>query len=425
MEVVVIVSRWVLRVAILVLLSSFIDAHAKNPPNILLIVSDDQAWGDFGFMGHEVVETPCLDKLAAESAVFINGYVPTSLCRASLASILTGQYPHQHKICSNDPPQGVEREKMLPFLQNTDAIPRLLQRKGYRSLQTGKFWEGHFKNGGFTHGMTTKGRHGEEGLAIGRETLKPIYDFIDSTTDAPFFIWYAPMLPHDPHTPPDRLLQKYVVEGRNLKQAKYWAMCEWFDETCGEILDHLEQKGLAENTLVAFIVDNGWIQETGDVRTTRGWFAPRSKSSPYEGGVRTPVMLRLPGVIPPGVHSDLVSSIDLMPTLLGLAGIETPPDRPGLDLLPVAKGAAPLDRTAVFGEIFTHDAVDLDRPASGLTHLWMREGDWKIIQTVGPEPTFELYNLANDPHEEVDLAGSHPGKVAELREKLSDWSDWR
>src|SRR5687768_4118292 len=206
-------------------------SHAASPaapsPNIVLIIGDDQAWTDFSFMGHEVIKTPRIDQLAKESAVFPNGYVPTSLCRASLATLLTGLYGHQHKICCNDPPEGVDRSAMLPFLKNAPTVPRLLGERGYRSLQTGKFWEGHFSNGGFTHGMTTKGRHGDEGLAIGRQTMQPIYDFIEQEGDKPFFLWYAPMLPHEPHNPPERILQKYRAEGRSEKLAKYWAMCEW------------------------------------------------------------------------------------------------------------------------------------------------------------------------------------------------------
>src|SRR5262245_863586 len=280
---------------VLALLSAPAPAAEPPPPNVLMIVGDDQGWGDFGFMGHEVIRTPHLDKLAAESAVFPHGYVPTSLCRASLATLLTGLYAHQHKICCNDPPDGVDRGAMHPFIKSAPAVPRLLAEVGYRCLQTGKFWEGHYENAGFTSGMTTKGRHGDEGLVIGRQTMKPIYDFIEAKSDKPFFLWYAPMMPHEPHNPPERLLKKYAVEGRNLKLAKYYAMCEWTDETVGELLAYLDKKGLKENTLVVFVVDNGWIQETGEVRTTRSNFAPKSKLSPYDGGVRTPVLLRRPG----------------------------------------------------------------------------------------------------------------------------------
>src|SRR5438876_2547853 len=105
----------------LILLTSPILAETK--PNVVLIVADDQGWTDFGFMGHKVIRTPHLDKLASEGAVFPNGYVPTSLCRASLATLLTGLYAHQHRICCNDPPEGVDRSAMLPFLRNALTLP--------------------------------------------------------------------------------------------------------------------------------------------------------------------------------------------------------------------------------------------------------------------------------------------------------------
>ena len=396
--------------------------RSAERPNVVLIVADDQGWTDFGFMGHKVIRTPHLDRLAAQSAVFPNGYVPTSLCRASLASILTGLYGHQHKICCNDPPDGVDRAAMHPFIKEAPALPRLLGKAGYLSLQTGKFWEGHYANAGFTHGMTVKGRHGDTGLVIGRKTMKPIYDFIEGRKGKPFFIWYAPMMPHEPHNPPARLLKRYAVKGRPLKLAKYYAMCEWFDETCGELLAYLDRKGLRDETLVAFVVDNGWIQETGPRRTTRGWFAPKSKLSPYDGGVRTPLLLRWPGHTRAGRYHDLVSTIDLAPTILSACGVKVPAQMQGLSLLAAAAGKGPLKRQAVFGEIYLHTAVDLKRPALNLTHRWVRAGKWKlIVPQDGKGP--ELYDLSADPFEKKDAAAAQPKRVGELRKLLDGW--WR
>lgn len=391
------------------------------PPNVVMIVADDQGWTDFGFMGHKDIRTPQLDKLAGESAVFPNGYVPTSLCRASLATLLTGLYGHQHKICCNDPPDGMDRSAMHPFIQNAPALPRLLKEAGYRSLQTGKFWEGHHANAGFTDGMTTKGRHGDDGLIIGRQTLKPIYDFIEADRTKPFFVWYAPMMPHEPHNPPDRYLKKYAVEGRNPKLAKYFAMCEWFDETCGQLMNYLDEKGLRASTLVVFVVDNGWIQETGATRTTRGWFAPKSKLSPYDGGLRTPVMLRWPQHTKVGVYQDLVSTIDLVPTILTACGVKPPASMPGLSLLDAASGQQRLPRDAVFGEIYLHTAIDINQPALNLTHRWVREGDWKLILPQDKKSPPELYQLAQDPFEEKNLAEQNRDKVQHLQKRLQDW----
>jgi uncharacterized sulfatase len=393
---------------------------AASPPNVVLIIADDQGWTDFGFMGHEVVRTPRLDALAAESALFPNGYVPTSLCRASLATLLTGLYGHQHRICCNDPPEGVDRAAMHPFIKAAPSLPRLLAGAGYKCLQTGKYWEGHFANAGFTHGMTTKGRHGDDGLIIGRQTMQPIYQFLEALEGAPFFVWYAPMMPHEPHDPPERLLRKYAVAGRNLRLARYYAMCEWFDETCGQLLDYLDEHSLRENTLVIFVVDNGWIQETGEVRTTRGWFAPKSKLSPYDGGVRTPVMIRWPGQTKPGRYQDLVSTIDLVPTILAACGVEPPRPLPGLSLLGAAAGKGPLERQSVFGEIFVHSAIDLEKPALNLTHRWVRSAEWKAIE-FHQEQRVELYNLAEDPFEQRDLSAARPDEARRLKRLMDAW----
>lgn len=396
--------------------------YSAQPPNVVMIIADDQGWTDFGFMGHRVIKTPYLDKFAKESALFPNAYVPTSLCRASLATLLTGLYGHQHKICCNDPPEGVDREAMHTFIKEAPALPRLLAKEGYRSFQTGKFWEGHYANAGFTDGMTTKGRHGEDGLIIGRQTMQPIYDFIEADRTKPFFLWYAPMMPHEPHNPPPRLVSKYSVEGRNMKLVRYYAMCEWFDETCGDLLGYLEEHGLRDNTLVVFVVDNGWIQETGEIRTTRGWFMPKSKLSPYDGGLRTPVMLRLPGKTKPGKYKDLVSTIDLAPTILTACGLAPPREMPGLSLLDVAAGRGSLERDAVFGEIFEHTAVSLDKPALNLTHRWVRQQNLKLILSEDSGKPPELYDLLRDPHEETNIVSpQNREQVTALTTLINGW----
>ena len=420
-------------IVILVALLAPIVSAADGPPNILLIVSDDQRWTDFGFMGHETIRTPHLDKLAKEGVLFTNGYTPTSLCRASLATILTGLYGHQHRICCNDPPQGMDRSAMLPFLKDAPTIPRLLQQKSYRSLQTGKFWEGHFSNGGFTHGMTTNpprdpanprspvGRHGDHGLKIGRQGLQPIYDFIEQgqrdaqpgQPPAPFFIWYAPMMPHLPHNPPQRLLQKYTAPGRGDADTKYFAMCEWFDETVEELLAYLERNNLRDNTLVVFCVDNGWINGPAP----RG--DPRAKSSPYDAGVRTPIIISWPGHTKPARYDDLASTLDIAPTVLNAAGLAPTNKMQGINLLPRTAGGAPLDRTTVHGEIYVHTAKDLKSIPINLTHQWIRDGQWKLIVPSEADGPPELYDVVADPHEQTNLASRHPDTVTALRAKIT------
>lgn len=409
-------------------------AVADPPPNIVLIISDDHHWGDYGFMGHEVVRTPRLDRLASESLVFPRCYVPGSLCCPSLASIISGKYPHQHKVVGNDPPRPANmkqadfyksqsfvdgREVMSRHLAEAGTLPTLLQRKGYLSLQTGKWWQRDYSRGGFTHGMTKGGRHGDEGLDIGRKTMAPIYDFIAEarSQEKPFFVWYAPMMPHDPHTPPERLLAKYRDKTPSLHVARYWAMVEWFDESCGQLLDHLDEQGLARNTIVVYVTDNGWI-----TNPDTGRYAERSKQSPYDGGLRTPLMIRWPGHVAAMQSSRVVSSIDIAPTLLAAVGIERSPDLPGIDLL--APGAIDQPRN-IFGECFTHDIVDLNEPAASLRWRWgIVEDRWKIIvpanrNQAGGKP--ELYDLTADPGEKNNLATEHPDRVSAMSEILDAW----
>ena len=243
------------------------------PPNILLIIADDQGYGDFGFMGNPLVRTPHIDDLASRSARFVNGYVPNSLCRPSLATLLTGLYPHQSGVYFNRPyfdlPHTLENRHRASYLvRRVATLPRLLSRAGYRTLQTGKHWEGDFANAGFDEGMTLARPHpvekdpafaelgmksghgnGDAGLTIGRQTLQPIYDFVDqaSADGKPFFVWYAPFLPHLPHNPPRRHLDAYAEDPRlPAHLAPYYASISWLDETVGELLGALRQRGSAE-----------------------------------------------------------------------------------------------------------------------------------------------------------------------------------
>ena len=406
-----------------------INLYASELPNILLVISDDQHWGDYGFMDHSVVQTPRLDRLASEGLLFTRGYVPASLCCPSLASIITGQYPHQHRITGNDPPRPANinsrdfyqsqayldgRNVMIERMKTAPALPKLLAEKGYLTLQTGKWWLGDYRNGGFTHGMTEGGRHGDKGLEIGRETMQPINDFLDLAEKErkPFFIWYAPMLPHDPHTPPERFLNKYLDKTDSIHQARYWACVEWFDETCGQVLDELDRRKLSENTIVVFVCDNGWIQSLDNPR-----YAPKSKQSQYDGGLRTPIIIRWPDKIKPRKDdTHPVMSIDIAPTLLKIVGCEKIPSQPGIDLL---DPKAVENRKTIYGECFTHDFIDLDRPEKNLRFRWMIEAGWKlIVPQPGEETGLELYSILIDPGEENNLAAKEKQRVDTMLPKL-------
>ena len=433
---------------------AFADGGTGNP-NVVLIISDDHAWTDYGFMGHPHVETPRLDKLASQSAVFTRGYVPTALCRPALATLATGLYAHQHRITGNDPallpsmtgarakPRGEPaeytalREKLIAQLDRHPTVAGLLGRQGYLSHQSGKWWEGSYRRGGFTHGMTRGfpepgGRHGDDGLKIGREGMEPVFEFVDHAIaeKKPFFLWYAPFLPHTPHNPPQRLFAKYKAKGIESDfVARYYAMVEWFDETCGQLLDYLEAKDQRRNTLVVYVGDNGWIQQPDGPG-----FAPRSKQSANEGGVRQPTMFCWPGVIGPGDRGEqLCSSVDIAPTILAAAGVEVPQGLPGHDLLPILKTGGPTPRKIAFGETFAHDVADIDNPEESLLYRWVIEGKWKLLLTydgkVGRyarhhprvEKRPQLFDLSADPHEDTNRAAAHPEVVARLAAELQAW----
>ena len=405
----------------------------QTPPNVVLIVSDDQAYGDYSFMGHPHIKTPNIDRLAVESLTFRRGYVPSSLCCPSLATILTGRYPHQHKITSNDPPlvpglQGkayqesemfrAGRQRMNEHMAQVPTLPRILKEHGYVTMQTGKFWQGHYSNGGFTHGMTRGDRHGDDGLSIGRQTLKPINDFIDMATEQkqPWMVWYAPLLPHDPHNPPAKYLERMRPLAPSETVAKYWAMVEWFDATVGELMQSVESRGLSQNTIFVYVTDNGWIQDPEKPR-----YAPKSKQSPYEGGVRTPMMIRWPDKIQPTDSPEFAHSIDIVPTLLKALEIPLPAGLPGIDLL---NEQARKDRKVVFGECFTHNANDLDDPKANLRWRWAVQGQWKLIvpnQAVERDGKNELYDLVADPLETKNLVLNHPEIERDLLSQLDAW----
>ncbi len=429
---------------------------ADPPPNIVFIISDDQAWTDYGFMGHPQVETPHLDRLASRSALFSRGYVPTALCRPALATLANGLYAHQHGVTGNDPsPLADEsgggkgkrqsdspryaalREQLIAKMDDPPTIMKRLGERGYLSHQSGKWWEGSPARGGFTHGMTRGfphpgGRHGDEGLRIGREGMAPVFEFIDHALaeQKPFFLWYAPFMPHTPHTPPQELFEKYKAKGiASDHVARYYAMVEWFDQTCGQLLGRLEEKGLSENTLVVYLADNGWIQDPD----SKG-YAPRSKQSANEGGTRQPILFSWPGTIRPGDRKEqLCSSVDIVPTALAAAEAEIPAGLPGLNLLPVLRSGEPTPRREVFGETFAHDVADLDDPEATLLYRWVVEGRWKLLLTydgvvgrhAGSHPRAEkrpqLHDLLADPRETVNLAAENPELVARLAARLQEW----
>jgi arylsulfatase A-like enzyme len=196
----------------------------------------------------------------------------------------------------------------------------------------------------------------------------------------------------------------------------------------GMLLEMIDDRGQRDNTLVIYVTDNGWIQNP-----EKNGYAPRSKQTPYEGGVRTPIMYSWPGKIPVGERSELASSIDIVPTIVAAAGAKMPRGLPGLNLLPNLESGAPIDRDQIFGESFAHDIADIEDPEASLLFRWCIEGKWKLLLTYDGEvnrytsthPRTEkrpqLFDLKADPSEQTNLAGQHPKVVSRLVKAINDW----
>ena len=412
--------------------SKTLDSVKGEQPNVVFILSDDQSWTDYSFMGDKNIETPRLDKFASESLTFTRGYVPTPLCSPSLATIVTGLYPKDHGILGNDKvysrvkgdrkaSQNNRAEAYKPVIsafEKQTTLPDMLKEKGYLSFQTGKWWHGNHKKGGFDYGMThgnpkKGGRHGDFGLTIARKGLDTINNYIDLALKEkkPFFLWYAPFLPHRPHNPPQRLFEKYKKKTDSEHLAKYWAMCEWFDETCGELFDLFEDKGLTENTLFVYVCDNGWKQDPD-----KSGYVKTSKRAPYDLGIRTPIMYKWKGKITPKMDKKTItSSIDMVPTVLDILDIKKPETLPGLNVL---DESALRERKGFFGEVYAHD---FDTIENSMFYNMAIFPPYKIII---PDPVrkkdevVQLFNIEEDPFEQNNIADANPDVVEDLTSKI-------
>jgi uncharacterized sulfatase len=425
------------------------NAAGADVPNIVLIIGDDHGWPYFGFMGDEIVQTPHLDALAREGAVFPSGYTTASSCRPSLRSLLTGLHPVQWRArrqalrAKGLGGEGFDR------IRDFVTLPRRLATRGYASFQGGKYWERSYAAGGFTDGMkrpadaSTKekwgriqGRAGGDSLELGRTTMQPLWDFLDANRDKPFFVWFAPKLPHTPHDPPEKFLALYADADLSESARKYYANITRFDASVGELVARLEKLGLREKTLLVYLADNGWEQDPHVTSRANQLGGAKGKLSMYELGFRTPILLSWPGRIAGGRrHGGLVSAVDLFTTLLDFAGLEPPPDRTGISLRPVLSGAGEAARKTVIGSMSSlrpprrvEDAKA--KPAEDLVRIerayFLRNESWHYIwyaqhERYGDRAAEELYRIDEDPREEHNVVGAHPELAKRFREEIRRW----
>jgi uncharacterized sulfatase len=276
--------------------------------------------------------------------------------------------------------------------------------------------------------------------------MQPIEDFLDDVDDDPFMIWYAPFLPHTPHDSPPKYFDAVKsIEGVAPHEIPYFAAIAQFDDTVGTLIDTIEKRGLAENTLFVFVVDNGWQPDPKRFVAQRGeWdHTKKSKRAPFDAGLRTPILFRWDGKTQPATHQELVSSVDLMPTIMAAVNsakhvdetLAAKIDLPGANLWPaVTTGDARAEDGAVFGELYPGDATVLGDPSRDIAYRWVRQGRYKLIVPHSRQrrPPWNgyldgtaIFDLVADPNETRNLIEDPKlsNIVQRLTTELDQWWD--
>jgi len=398
-------------------------------PNCVVFIADDMAWDDCGVYGHPKIRTPHVDRLAHEGMRFDNAFLTCSSCSPSRASLITGRYPHN---------TGAHQLHMpLPGEQIT--FIELLRASGYYTAAAGKWHMGQPTKPKFDKVVTKMNRW--------VDTLKK------RPRDRPFCMWFAFTDPHrpyqqgttkKPHQPSDAVVPPYLpdVEETRADLAMYYDEIARLDGVVGKVNDELKRQQVAERTVVVFLSDNG-----------RPF--PRCKTTVYDSGVKTPFIVSWPGRVKPGsVTKSLVSTVDLAPTLLELAGLDAPDSFQGKSFVPILNDPTVSIRDEVFAEHNWHDFDDHGRAVRTHSFKYIRNAYFDVPGTppadavrsityramlrlrdesqlapeqsacfVTPRPREELYDVVRDPHELNNLADApeHAQTLRELRKRLDDW----
>jgi arylsulfatase A-like enzyme len=424
-------------------------AAESRPPNVILIVADDQGSMDLGCYGAKDLHTPHLDALAARGVRFTQFYSAAPVCSPSRAGTLTGRWPVRAGVPSNCASQRGQAGAM-PASEVTMA--EMFQAAGYATAQIGKWHVGYTPESspraqGFDHSFGHMGgcidnyshffywdgpnthdlwRNGAEvfhdGAYFPDLMVKEATEFMERHRDRPFFIYYALNTPHYPYQGDAKWLQHFrsLPHPRNL----YAAFLAAQDERLGQLLASVESLDLRERTTIVFQSDNGHSTEQrahfggGSAGPYRG-----AKFSLFEGGIRLPAIISWPGTLPQDeVRDQMVHACDLLPTLADLAGVKPPAvhldGRSFASVLRNPQAPSPHEGRALHWQV-----------GGGPNADWaVREGDWKLIGSTrdtgrsgGQQERVSLFlaNLKNDPGETTNLASEHPDIVTRLR-KLHD-----
>ncbi len=424
--------------------------HGANSdkPNIVFILADDLGVHQLGCYGSQFYETPIIDRLAQQGMRFTNAYAACTVCSPTRASIMTGKYPARLHLTNFIPGRNRRDRKLLSpdwtahLALKEVTIAETLKQAGYATGHFGK-WHLNRDKKYVAHRPGDPGSQGfDDVLATHKPNAGPPspYDedwhhvrqiteratrFIEQHKHGPFFCYVSHNSIHAPEIENESLVAKYAMKpssnipGNNPKQA---AMFETLDKSVGTILEKLKQLGLEENTIVVFFSDNGHLGPK-DGNPFRG-----SKGDLYEGGIRMPLVVRWPGVVPSGtVCSEIVLSNDFFPTFNEVAELaetkiaHAKQNIDGMSLLPLLKDAqAKLDRKAIYWH-FPHYHITGLGPQGAI-----RKGRYKLIEwfekSMDDETdAYELYDLNNDPAEKHNLTNTLPNVVVELSKDLESW----
>ena len=439
---------------------------ADRPPNIVLLIGDDHGYPYFGFMGDRNVVTPNMDALAAGGFTFGTTHVTASYCRPSLRSIITGLHPVRYVLRANeivarrrraDPRYATlddtqkrawDARQKAAAMREFDTLPSLLARAGHVSWQGGKWWEDTYENGHFNEGMSggwNMALFGKDGFFaelmggagndLLRQTMAPLYDFVDRHAKRPLFLWFAPQLPHTPFDAPYTYAKLYRHKPLSESAKLYYANISWWDHGLGQVMDFVESRGLLDDTLFVYVGDNGWEQDAqveykqpnSDVRTDALYAngGLKGKSGLYDLSFRTPMIFHWPGRVRQGFNAtSLVSSLDLLPTLLDIVGLPAPPDLPGRSLAPLLlegrDATEYVERQELIGYVDTRRAArdPMGQPAEG---FYVRTPRWHFLR-YRDSGERALYDMSVDPRSERDVAAQHPELVARFTRRIEDWA---
>lgn len=405
-------------------------------PNVLIIISDDQGWGDVGFNGCTDIPTPNLDKLAQEGVSFQAGYASHPYCSPSRAGLLSGRYQHRFGHENNTPYDHGDPEAGLPV--DELMISELLQENGYRTCAIGKwhlgddkkFWPNQrgfddwfgFFGGGYSYWGQKSAKNPGHLIVRDGEPVKPeeityltddftreAVNYIDgyAKEDKPFFMYLAYNAPHLAIQATKEYLD--MMEHAEFgDRAAYGAMVVGMDVGIGKVIEKLKETGEYENTLIFFYSDNGGHGHGSRSLPYRG-----NKGKLFEGGIRVPFLACWPeGINAGNRYMKSITALDIFPTILAAAGLEHPEKGlDGVNLLPYVNGQ---------NNSKPHDVL-FWRYSDGAGYA-VQKGDYKIVNSAFKNNRIYLFNLKEDPYEMNDLAKQMPEKVDELQAEFDEWT---